>query len=227
MENDWLKYAVIVAGGSGTRMGTEIPKQFLLLKGKPILWHTIQQFLKAYHDLQVILVLPKEFIGMGLEILPQLLDPERVQIIAGGTTRFNSVKNGLSVIRKKGIVFVHDGVRCLVSVDLIHRCYDQAVEKGSAIPAVAATDSIRIIEADLNKVADRDKVRIIQTPQTFQTELLLPAFELAYNPAFTDEATVIEFSGTAVFLIEGEYSNIKITRPIDILIAERVLDERD
>jgi 2-C-methyl-D-erythritol 4-phosphate cytidylyltransferase len=226
MENDWLKYAVIVAGGSGTRMGTEIPKQFLLLKSKPILWHTIQQFLKAYHDLQVILVLPKEFIGMGIEILPHLLDRERVQIIAGGTTRFNSVKNGLSVIRKKGIVFVHDGVRCLVSVDLIHRCYDQAVEKGNAIPAVAATDSIRIIEADLNKVADRDKVRIIQTPQTFQTELLLPAFELAYDPTFTDEASVFEAAGGKVILIEGEYNNIKITRPVDLLFAATILEEK-
>ena len=220
------KYAVIVAGGMGARMGTDKPKQFLLLKDKPILWHTLEQFLKAYTDLQIILVLPEAFLGIGIEILPSLKDRERVQIITGGTTRFDSVKNGLSVIHRNGIVFVHDAVRCLVSVDLIHRCYEQALEKGSAIPAVAATDSIRIVEGYANVVADRTKVRIIQTPQTFQTELLLPAFQRSYDPSFTDEATVVESTGIPVFLIEGEYSNIKITRPIDLIIAESILNDR-
>ncbi len=220
------KYAVIVAGGMGARMGADKPKQFLLLKDKPILWHTLEQFLKAYTDLQIILVLPEAFLGIGIEILPSLKDRERVQIITGGTTRFDSVKNGLSVIHRNGIVFVHDAVRCLVSVDLIHRCYEQALEKGSAIPAVAATDSIRIVEGYANVVADRTKVRIIQTPQTFQTELLLPAFQRSYDPSFTDEATVVESTGIPVFLIEGEYSNIKITRPIDLIIAESILNDR-
>lgn len=220
------KYAVIVAGGMGARMGADKPKQFLLLKDKPILWHTLEQFLKAYTDLQIILVLPEAFLGIGIEILPSLKDRERVQIITGGTTRFDSVKNGLSVIHRNGIVFVHDAVRCLVSVDLIHRCYEQALEKGSAIPAVAATDSIRIVEGYANVVVDRTRVRIIQTPQTFQTELLLPAFQRSYDPSFTDEATVVESTGIPVFLIEGEYSNIKITRPIDLIIAESILNDR-
>lgn len=227
MENFMPKYAVIVAGGSGLRMGADKPKQFLLLNGKPILWHTIQQFLKAYDDLHVILVLPYEFIAEGIEILPSLLDRERVEIIAGGATRFDSVKKGLSLIHKKGIVFVHDGVRCLVSVDLIQRCYQQAIQKGSAIPAVAATDSIRIVNETSNEVADRNNVRIIQTPQTFQTDLILPAFKRDYDPSFTDEATVLEAAGGKVFLIEGEYSNIKITRPIDLLIAEKILEEHN
>ncbi len=227
MENALRKYAVIVAGGTGSRMGATKPKQFLLLKNKPILWHTLQQFLKAYDDLQIILVLPAEFIGLGIEILPQLMDRERVQIIAGGATRFDSVKNGLSVIHKKGIVFVHDAVRCLISIDLIQRCYQQAVEKGNAIPAVAATDSIRMIEGSSNVVADRNNVRIIQTPQTFRTDLLLPAFQVDYDPAFTDEATVLEASGFPVYLIQGEYSNIKITRPVDLLIAQSILEERE
>ncbi len=226
MENEMRKYAVIVAGGMGARMGADKPKQFLLLKDKPILWHTLEQFLKAYTDLQIILVLPEAFLGIGIEILPSLKDRERVQIITGGTTRFDSVKNGLSVIHRNGIVFVHDAVRCLVSVDLIHRCYEQALEKGSAIPAVAATDSIRIVEGYANVVADRTRVRIIQTPQTFQTELLLPAFQRSYDPSFTDEATVVESTGIPVFLIEGEYSNIKITRPIDLIIAESILNDR-
>ncbi len=226
MENEMRKYAVIVAGGMGARMGADKPKQFLLLKDKPILWHTLEQFLKAYTDLQIILVLPEAFLGIGIEILPSLKDRERVQIITGGTTRFDSVKNGLSVIHRNGIVFVHDAVRCLVSVDLIHRCYEQALEKGSAIPAVAATDSIRIVEGYANVVVDRTRVRIIQTPQTFQTELLLPAFQRSYDPSFTDEATVVESTGIPVFLIEGEYSNIKITRPIDLIIAESILNDR-
>lgn len=227
MEIDLPKYAVIVAGGSGLRMGADKPKQFLLLKEKPILWHTLQQFLKAFQDLKIILVLPAEFLGDGIAILPSLIDRERVQIIAGGATRFDSVKNGLSLIHKKGIVFVHDGVRCLVSVDLIQRCFFQALEKGSAVPAVAATDSIRIVEGERNVVADRKNVRIIQTPQTFQTELLLPVFKQDYHESYTDEATVLEASGIIVNLIEGEYNNIKITRPIDLLVAESILDGRN
>ncbi len=227
MENYLPKYAVIVAGGAGLRMGADKPKQFLLLNNRPILWHTIEQFLKAYRDLKIILVLPEQFIGNGIEMLPSLSDRERVEIVVGGATRFDSVKNGLSVIHKPGIVFVHDGVRCLVSIDLIQRCCQQAIEMGSAIPAVAATDSIRIVEGALNTVADRNNVRIIQTPQTFTTELLLPAFKRDYEPAFTDEATVLEAAGEKVYLIEGEYSNIKITRPIDLLVAESILEGRD
>jgi 2-C-methyl-D-erythritol 4-phosphate cytidylyltransferase len=226
MEKAMQKYAVIVAGGNGTRMGANKPKQFLLLKNKPILWYTLQQFLKAYHDLQVILVLPADFIEEGFQMLSTFLDGERVKIIEGGTTRFDSVKNGLSEISDNGIVFVHDGVRCLVSVDLIQRCYEQAVEKGNAIPAVAATDSIRFIEGENNRVVDRNKVRIIQTPQTFQTEILLSAFQRDYDSSFTDEASVVEAAGGKVFLIDGEYNNIKITRPVDLLLAETIMDEK-
>jgi 2-C-methyl-D-erythritol 4-phosphate cytidylyltransferase len=226
MEKKMQKYAVIVAGGNGTRMGANKPKQFLLLKNKPILWYTLQQFLNAYLDLQVILVLPADFMEEGFQMLSTLLDGERVKIIEGGTTRFDSVKNGLSEIREKGIVFVHDGVRCLVSVDLIHRCYEQAVEKGNAIPAVAATDSIRFIDRENNRVVDRNNVRIIQTPQTFQTEILLPAFQRVYDSSFTDEATVVEAAGGKVFLIDGEYNNIKITRPVDLLLAETIINEK-
>jgi 2-C-methyl-D-erythritol 4-phosphate cytidylyltransferase len=129
----------------------------------------------------------------------------------------------LKLIDKNAIVFVHDGVRCLVDESLIKRCYSQAVETGSAIPAVAATDSIRIVDGVNNKVADRNNVRIIQTPQTFQSNLLLEAFEQEFNQGFTDEATVVEAMGKPVFLCDGDYNNIKITRPIDLLIAESIL----
>lgn len=219
------KYAVIVAGGSGVRMGSEVPKQFLLLKGKPLLQYTIQAFLNAYEDMQIILVLPEKQMAMGLQIVGQMEAEEKVQIIPGGLTRFDSVKNGLKLVTEPSIVFVQDGVRCLVSKKLITHCYQQAVEKGSAIPAVAATDSIRLDHGHSHVVVDRNKIRIIQTPQTFQSHILLEAFKQEYNNSFTDEATVVEAAGSKVFLIEGEYNNLKITRPLDLHIAERLLEE--
>ncbi len=123
------KYAVIVAGGSGLRMGSSIPKQFLLLKGKPVLWHTVTAFLSAFNDLAIILVLPAEFIETGKAIIETVSNPNRIQITTGGETRYQSVKNGLKLVDKKSMVFVHDGVRCLVSPALIKRCYDAALEK--------------------------------------------------------------------------------------------------
>lgn len=218
------KYAVIVAGGSGQRMGTQIPKQFLLLKGKPLLQYTIQSFLLAYSDLNIILVLPKAHIEKGLEIIKTMNAEERVQITCGGETRFQSVKNGLGHISHPSIVFVHDGVRCMVSQKLIRDCFEQAVLKGSAIPAVAATDSIRVDEGTVHYTIDRSKVRILQTPQTFRSKVLVEAFKVEYNAAFTDEATVIEAAGNEVYLIEGDYNNLKITRPIDLCIAEKILE---
>jgi len=221
------KYAVIVAGGIGKRMGNIIPKQFLLLKGKPVIWYTLDTFLRAYQDLQVILVLPEQHMQKGRAIAASFAGNDRIEIVPGGDTRYHSVQYGLKKIREEdSVVFVHDAVRCLVSVPLIHRCYKDAVENGSAIPAVTATDSIRIINHASHSVTDRRNVRIIQTPQTFLSTLILPAFEQEYNEAFTDEATVVEGSGKKVFLTEGEYDNIKITRPIDMMIAEKILEER-
>jgi 2-C-methyl-D-erythritol 4-phosphate cytidylyltransferase len=220
------KYAVIVAGGSGQRMGTAIPKQFLLLQGRPLLWYSLQTFLHAFEDLAIILVLPAGNLAEGEELAQELGAATRITVTAGGATRFHSVQNGLALVSSPSIVFVHDGVRCLVSQELIRRCYTQALAKGSAIPAVVATDSIRILAGEGHAVADRNLVRIIQTPQTFQSEILLPAFENDFEESFTDEATVVEASGNPVFLIEGEYSNIKITRPVDLLVAEKILSER-
>jgi len=220
------KYAVIVAGGTGIRMGNTVPKQFLLLKDKPVLWYTLDTFLRAYEDIEIILVLPEQYIENGKTLITSFFQINRIQIVSGGDTRFHSVQCGLKEVKENSVVFVHDAVRCLVSVPLIQRCYKQALEKGSAIPAVAATDSIRILNGTHHHVADRQQVRIIQTPQTFLSELILPAFEQEYNDAFTDEATVVEGYGTKVFLTDGEYDNIKITRPVDLMIAERILEER-
>ncbi len=220
------KYAVIVAGGTGKRMGNIIPKQFLLLKGKAILWYTLDTFLRAYGDLQIILVLPEQHIQKGKAIAASFAGDDRIQIVTGGDTRFHSVQCGLTHVKENSVVFVHDAVRCLVSVPLIHRCYKDALENGSAIPAVAATDSIRVLNHEGNHVADRRQVRIIQTPQTFLSDIILQAFQQEYKDAFTDEATVVEAIGKNIFLTEGEYDNIKITRPFDMMIAEKILEER-
>ena len=220
------KYAVIVAGGSGKRMGNTVPKQFLTLHGKPVLWYTLDSFLRSYTDIQIILVLPHEHLEKGKQITAMFGNSGRIQLTPGGNTRYHSVQKGLQSVIEESVVFVHDGVRCLVSVPLIQRCYNQAVEKGSAVPAVAATDSIRIFTDGQHTVADRQQVRIIQTPQTFLSSIIIPAFQQEYKDAFTDEATVVEAFGEKVFLTEGEYDNIKITRPVDLMIAERIIAER-
>ena len=216
------KYAVIVAGGTGTRMGAAVPKQFMQLNGKPVLLHTIETFLRAYADLQIILVLPASFEEQGRQLILQSAAPSRVQIVLGGTTRFHSVQNGLKQINEASVIFVHDGVRCLVTESLIRRCYEQTILKGNAIPAVAVNDSIRMVEGNKTKVVDRSRLLAVQTPQTFRSNILLSAFEQPYNEAFTDEATVAEAAGHEIFMIEGEKENIKITLPADLLIAEQL-----
>lgn len=220
------KYAVIVAGGAGLRMGCAIPKQFLLLGSHPVLYYSLQAFVNAFADLQVILVLSAEHFDKGAAIVQQTNAATRIQMVAGGSTRFDSVKNGLEGVAGNSIVFVHDGVRCLVDESLIHRCYKQALSLGSAIPAITATDTIRIQEGGTHYLVDRNNVRIIQTPQTFQSELLHKAFQQPYQNAFTDEASVVEALGEKVHLVEGNHNNIKITRPLDLLIAEAILKER-
>lgn len=221
------KYAVVVAGGSGLRMGTAIPKQFLELRGRPVLWYTLEAFLASFADLEVILVLPQQYLQYGLDAIQRTRDPSRIRITEGGTTRFHSVKKGLDHIQHHSIVFVHDGVRCMVSPELIKRCYNAAMAHGNAIPAIAAVDSIRLVTPLGNEQVDRNKVRIIQTPQTFFSDILKAAFEQEYDESFTDEATVVERLGVRIHLVEGEGGNIKITRPVDFIIAERILEERE
>ena len=220
------KTAIIVAGGTGQRMGTVLPKQFLAIEGKSILLHTIGQFVTAFADINFIIVLPADYIQEGQALITASGLSQHFQFVAGGDTRFQSVKNGLAQADPDAIVFVHDAVRCLLTPDLIQRCYQQAIEKGSAIPAVSSTDTIRITEGTKHHVVDRTNVMMIQTPQTFNAALLKKAFEQAYQPSFTDEANVLEASGKEVYLIEGEYENIKITRPLDLASAEYILAKR-
>lgn len=219
------KYAIIVAGGTGARMGSPIPKQFLFLNDHPVLYYTLKVFLEAYNDLRIVLVLPDEYTDMGREIIDAYFDYSRIQITAGGETRFHSVKNGLALVEKDAIVFVHDAVRCLLTTDLIHRCYENTLETGSAVPAVRSRDSVRLLneEENDNEVLDRGKVVLIQTPQTFHSRILLPAFEIDYKERFTDEATVVEAFGLKISLIEGEENNLKITTPRDLVLAAGIL----
>jgi 2-C-methyl-D-erythritol 4-phosphate cytidylyltransferase len=220
------KIAIIVAGGTGQRMGSVVPKQFIEVEGKPILLHTIDQFVAAFADIEFVIVLPEGYIEEGNVLLNNSNISNKVAFVAGGDTRFQSVKNGLTQVNEKAIVFVHDAVRCLLTPALIQRCYQQAVEKGSAIPAVSATDTVRLLEGNTHKVIDRENVMQIQTPQTFQSELLITSFQQNYQPSFTDEANVVEASGTPVFLVDGEFENIKITRPLDLAIATYILAKR-
>ena len=217
------KFAVIVAGGTGSRMNNIIPKQFLLLNGKPVLYYTINAFLNAYDDVHIILVLPEEHVAAGQEIIDAFFDYSRIQIAMGGRTRFHSVQNGLQLVHEESIVFVHDAVRCLLSVDLIHRCYEAAIKNGSAIPVIDSKDSVRLITDEGNEALERNTVKQVQTPQTFHSKILLPAFNIDYKDKFTDEATVVEAFGLKVELVEGEENNFKITRPVDLVMAEELL----
>jgi 2-C-methyl-D-erythritol 4-phosphate cytidylyltransferase len=217
------KYAVIVAGGSGSRMNSFIPKQFILIKNKPVLFYTIDVFLKAYEDLEIILVLPEEHIRKGQEIVDAFFDTSRISICPGGRTRFHSVQNGLSLINEDSIIFVHDGVRCLLTKDLVMRCYNETIRSGSAIPVITSKDSVRIVSGETHTAVDRNTVKLVQTPQTFHSRILLPAFKIDYKEKYTDEAMVVEAFGIKVNLIEGEENNIKITTPSDLGFATEIL----
>jgi len=217
------KFAIIVAGGSGSRMATEIPKQFLELNGKPILMYTIQVFYNFDPEIELILVLPEtqqEF-WRNLCLKHSLLIPHR--IATGGENRFHSVKNGLELIDGDGIVFIHDGVRPLVSHLTIERCFETARKFGNAIPVLPVSESLRKLDGHKSKSVDRSQFFGVQTPQTFQTEQILTAFRQNYDPEFTDDASVAEKAGFQIFMVEGNRENIKITNPIDLILAESLL----
>jgi 2-C-methyl-D-erythritol 4-phosphate cytidylyltransferase len=221
------KYAVIVAGGSGKRMGSVLPKQFLLLKNKPVLYYTINAFLEAFPDIHIILVLPEEHLELGKEIVDGFFNNRQIQLTKGGETRFHSVQNGLRLIENESIIFVHDGVRCMVTPALIYRCFEMALETGSAVPVIDCRDSVRMIKGDENVALDRSSLKLVQTPQTFHSKILLPAFAIDYKERFTDEATVVEAFGLKITLVQGEETNIKITNPLDLVIAEKIMEQAD
>jgi 2-C-methyl-D-erythritol 4-phosphate cytidylyltransferase len=213
-------WVIIVAGGSGSRMQTDVPKQFLELCGKPILMHSIEAFADACEGIGVIVVLPALQIDYWQELCKQRGFTLPHQIVGGGNTRFHSVKNGLSSLSGDGLVAIHDGVRPLASRQTITACFREAAEYGCAIPALPVVDSVREVSEQTNRMLNRSTLRLIQTPQVFNVNLLKKAYEQEYSTAFTDDASVFEQAGYAIRLTEGNVENIKITTQKDLLVAE-------
>lgn len=219
------KYAIIVAGGSGLRMGADIPKQFLELGGFPVLMHTIRKFYEAYPEIIIKLVLPQAQQEYWAGLCQRYNFNLAHDVVNGGASRFQSVKNGLdSIVEQSGIVAIHDGVRPFVNSRIIHECFEVAATTGNATAAVPLKDSIRLLENGYSKAVERAAYRIIQTPQTFKLELIKKAFETPELTFFTDDASVFEHAGHSINLIEGSYENIKITTPEDLILGEALLN---
>ncbi|MFW5822211.1 MAG: 2-C-methyl-D-erythritol 4-phosphate cytidylyltransferase [Tangfeifania sp.] len=213
------KLALIVAGGSGSRMKGELPKQFLELNGKPVLIRTFEAFLKYDRNIQFVLVLPEVQLINWKKLCVKYDFNLKHSLVPGGETRFHSVKNGLSEINENGIVFIHDGVRPLVSVQTIENCYKTANEKGNALPVVSPSESVRELINGGSRAVDRSRFFLVQTPQTFNISVIKKAYEQDYLEKFTDDASVLENTGQQINLVAGNRENIKITYPEDLLIA--------
>lgn len=220
-------YAIIVAGGSGSRMMTAIPKQFLLLDGTPVLMHTINTFYQSKFRPSLLLVIPADLHAYWQQLCTEHNFKIPHQLVSGGKTRFHSVKKGLELIPADidSIIAVHDAVRPLTSIQIIDHSFSYAAQHGNAVTAVKSRDSVRQLKNNRSVCLVRDEVYLVQTPQTFQSAQLKKAYEQPYDPKFTDDASVVEETGTAINIIEGSYRNIKITFPEDIAIAALLLKQ--
>ncbi len=218
-----IKVAMIVAGGKGERMNADIPKQFLEIHGKPILMHTLEVFRRYDAGIEIILVLPSVQIEFWKKLCKKHAFDIPHQIVAGGETRFHSVKNGLEVIHSQSLIGVHDGVRPLVSINTIKHCFDEAEKSGAAIPVIDLVESIRQITETGSQSVDRSAYKLVQTPQVFESELLKKAYEQEFSSLFTDDASVVETMGVKIQLVEGNRENIKITTEFDLKIAESLI----
>lgn len=222
MKNGEKRYAIVVAGGKGARMGTAVPKQFLLLSGKPLLMHTIEAFHRADPEIELILVLPESQQVYWNDLCAKYGFGMTYQIVNGGDTRFESVKNGLALTGDEGLVAVHDGVRPFINADLIERCFQAAKEFGAAVPVTELTESIRRLDGETSFSVHRETFRSVQTPQVFRIDVLKKSYESPYRESFTDDASVVEASGYKVELVKGIVENIKITTTLDLLLAEQM-----
>lgn len=216
--------ALIVAGGKGLRMGSELPKQFLPIGGKPVLMHTLEAFHRFDSAIDLILVLPEEQQGYWKQLCEKHRFTIRHLIANGGETRFHSVRNGLALVSGGGLVGVHDGVRPFVSQEVIRRCYDRAATEKAVIPVVDVVDTVRQVTESGSRTVNRDDYKLVQTPQVFDADLLRRAYAQDFKPFFTDDASVVEAMGVSVYLVEGNRENIKITTPFDLKIATALLE---
>ena len=223
------RYVLIVAGGKGVRMGAGLPKQFIPMRGRPLLMHTLERFYRWDTSACLIVALPLEHHVYWEMLCREIPCTVPHQVVAGGETRFHSVKNGLALIREPGLGAVHDGVRPFVPQEVIEACFALAAGRGTAVPVVRMTDSIREVEPSTGKSrpADRSRYLAVQTPQVFDSNLLAEAYRQPYSPAFTDDASVVEAMGTEVFLAEGHPENIKVTSPFDLLVAEAIMNRQE
>ncbi len=224
--------AIIVAGGSGTRFGAQLPKQFLELAGRPILMRTIEAFGESCEtgdtSLDVIVTLPADQMDLWQQLCEKYAFSLPHRVVAGGETRWHSVKNALAAvgdIADVDVIAVHDGVRPLATAGLIHRVLDAARRDGAAIPVVPLNDSVRQVAGDTSHALDRSSLRAVQTPQAFDARLLLDAYHQPFDPTFTDDASVVERAGHRVTLVDGDPVNLKITRPMDLALAEYLLNQ--
>jgi 2-C-methyl-D-erythritol 4-phosphate cytidylyltransferase len=221
------RYALIVAGGSGTRMGSSVPKQFLPLAGRPVLMHTLQRFHETDPDIQLILVLPDGAAAAWQALCTRHAFDIPHRVVAGGSSRTASVRQGLAAVPPGAIVAVHDGVRPLVSHALIRRCFEAAAGQGTAVPVLPVSESLRRLEGDGSTPVDRGAYRLVQTPQCFRAAVLQDAYARAGDTEATDDATIAEAAGASIHLVEGEPENIKLTTPADLAVAESILRRQE
>ena len=216
-------WVIIVAAGSGSRMKTGVLKQFLELCGKPVLIHSIEAFTNVYEEINVVVILPETHIDFWLELCHRHKFTLPHRVAKGGSTRFQSVKNGLSLVTGDGLVAIHDGVRPLVSRQTINNCFNDAAKYDCAIPVLPVIDSVRDVSGQTSRMLDRSVLRLIQTPQVFDISLLKKAYEQDDSLKFTDDASVFEQAGHTIHLTEGNAENIKITEKKDLLVADALL----
>ena len=219
------KTAIIVAGGKGERMNSEVPKQFLELAGKPVLMHTIERFFNYSAEIAIVLVLPATQTEYWKELCLKYNFDIPHRIAEGGEARFFSVRNALRLVDYNGLIAVHDGVRPLVDSETIERCFEVAEKSGIAIPIIDSVDSIRKITGNGSIAVDRKEYKMVQTPQVFRADVLLKSYEQPYNESFTDDASVAEAAGFTISLVAGNRENIKITTPFDLKLAEALHTE--
>ena len=220
-----MDYVIIVAGGKGLRMGSDIPKQFLPIGGKPVLMRTIERFREYAANLQIILVLPEAQQDYWQELCNKYDFQVAYQLANGGQTRFHSVQNGLALVPDdaEGVVGVHDGVRPFPSIEVIRNCYETARQTGAVIPVIPVVETVRHLEGEGSVTVPRGDYRLVQTPQTFDIQLLKAANRQPYNDGFTDDASVVESYGHDITLVDGNRENIKITTPYDMVVAEALI----